>query len=135
MEIFGLKLNESIKIINQYPELNKRSRLDILNNYYNLIEVGVQIDTIANNVWLLAHENKKLVDKLKCIKVLNMDINEMIPWLQLIQKKLENYVLYAQQTVDSCTYNKMDYLSYKLEVQVKLMDYLSHKLEVQIKLI
>lgn len=107
------------KIIRDYPQLKKRSRANILNNYYNLIEAGVEKDTVINNIWLLAHENNKLMDKLECIKVLNMDNNQLIPWLCLTQKELTNYVFYVQEDVTSYTYNRMDYLSYKLECSVQ----------------
>lgn len=121
VEILGVTRMEINKIIRDYPQLKKRSRANILNNYYNLIEAGVEKDTVINNIWLLAHENNKLMDKLECIKVLNMDNNQLIPWLCLTQKELTNYVFYVQEDVTSYTYNRMDYLSYKLEVQVKLI--------------
>lgn len=117
VEILGVTKMEVNKIVKDNPQLKKRSRANILNNYYNLIETGVQKDTILDNIWLLAHENNKLVDKLDCIKVLNMDNNQLVPWLCLTQKELANYVFYIQEDMNSYTYNRMDYLSYKLEVQ------------------
>jgi len=120
-EILDVTKMEINKIIKEHPQLKKRSRVNILNNYYSLTDAGVQKDTIKNNVWLLAHENNKLMDKLDCIKVLNMDNNQLIPWLCLTQEELANYVFYTQQDVASYTYNKIEYLSYKLKVQVKLI--------------
>ncbi|KAL0123695.1 hypothetical protein PUN28_005896 [Cardiocondyla obscurior] len=119
MEILGLTKTEIKKIIDDYPYLKKRSRAEILNNYYNLIEAGIQKDTIKNNIWLLAYENNKLDDKLNCIKVLNMDNNQLIPWLCLTQEELANYVLYTLQDKDSYPYNRMEYLSHKLECSVQ----------------
>lgn len=121
MEILDVEGKEITNIVEKYPQIKKRSRANILNNYYNLIEAGVQKNTITNNAWLLAHENNKLVDKLDCIKNLNMDNNQLIPWLRLTHGELANYVLYTQQDMNSYNYNKMDYLAYKLEVQVKLI--------------
>lgn len=119
MEILGLTKMEINKIVEDYPQLKKRYRANILNNYYNLIEAGVQQSTIINNVWLLAHENNKLVDKLDCIKILNMDNNQLVPWLCLTQEELANYVLYIQQDMDSYKYNRLEYLSHKLKVRNK----------------
>lgn len=121
-EILGVTKVESSKIIEDHPQLKKRSRANILNNYYNLIDSGIHKGTIMNNIWLLAYEKDKLMDKLDCIKVLNMDNNQLVPWLRLTKEELANYVLYTQQDMDFYTYNKMEYLSYKLEVQVKLRD-------------
>ncbi|XP_011642730.1 transcription termination factor, mitochondrial isoform X4 [Pogonomyrmex barbatus] len=119
VEILGISKLEIKKILNKNPQLKKRSRANILNNYYNLIEAGIQIDTIKNNVWLLAYENNKLLDKLNCIKVLNMDNNQLIPWLHLTQVELANYVYYTQQDTDSYMFNRMEYLSHKLECSIK----------------
>jgi len=105
-----------IKIIEEYPQLRKRSRADILNNYYNLTKAGIQKDTIINNIWLLTYENNKLTDKLDCIKVLNTDNNQLVPWLYLTQDELANYVLYTQEDMKSYTYNRLEYLSHKFEV-------------------
>ncbi|KAL6261064.1 hypothetical protein P5V15_008591 [Pogonomyrmex californicus] len=119
IEILGISKLEIKKILNKNPQLKKRSRANILNNYYNLTEAGIQIDTIKNNVWLLAYENNKLLDKLNCIKVLNMDNNQLIPWLHLTQVELANYVHYTQQDTDSYMFNRMEYLSHKLECSIK----------------
>lgn len=121
MEILGVTKTEINKFIKDYPQLKKRSRANILDNYYNLIEAGFQKDTIINNIWLLAHEDNKLMDKLECIKVLDMDNNQLVSWLCLTQKELANYVFYVQEDMNSYMYNRMDYLSYKLEVQIKLI--------------
>lgn len=48
-----------------------------------------------------------------------MDNNQLIPWLHLTQKELANYVLYVQQDMDSYTFNRMEYLSYKLECSIQ----------------
>ncbi|XP_077258479.1 transcription termination factor, mitochondrial-like [Temnothorax americanus] len=119
VEILGISRMEINKIVEDYPQLRKRSRANILNNYYNLIEAGVQKSTVINNVWLLAHENNKLIDKLDCLKVLNMDNNQLVPWLCLTQEELANYVLYTQQDMDSYTYNRMEYLSHKLQCSIQ----------------
>lgn len=105
--------------MDDYPQLKKRSRANVLNNYYNLMEAGMHKGTVRDNVWLLAYENNKLTDKLNCIKALNMDNNQLIPWLHLTQKELANYVLYVQQDMDSYTFNRMEYLSYKLECSIQ----------------
>ncbi|XP_011861272.1 PREDICTED: uncharacterized protein LOC105558291, partial [Vollenhovia emeryi] len=118
-EILGISKVEINKLVQEYPQLKKRSRANILNNYYSLIEAGVQKATVINNVWLLAYENNRLVDKLDCIKVLNMDNNQLVPWLCLTQDELANYVLYTQQDMDFYTYNRMEYLSHKLECSIQ----------------
>lgn len=120
VEILDISRADVIKIIEDYPQLKKRSRANILNNYYNLLEAGVQKDTIVSNIWLLTHENNKLIDKLNCIKVLNMDNNQLVPWLCLTEKELADYVFYIQQDM-GYTYNRIEYLSEKLKVQVKLI--------------
>lgn len=119
VEILDIPRADVIKIIESYPQLKKRSRANILNNYYNLLEAGIQKDTIIDNVWLLTHENNKLIDKLNCIKALNMDNNQLVPWLRLTQNELTNYVFYTQQDMSSYTYNRIEYLSDKLKVQIK----------------
>lgn len=119
VEILDIPRADVVKIIESYPQLKKRSRANILNNYYNLLEAGIQKDTIIDNVWLLTHENNKLIDKLNCIKALNMDNNQLVPWLRLTQKELTNYVFYTQQDMSFYTYNRIEYLSDKLKVQVK----------------
>lgn len=118
-EILGVSKMEINKIIEDHPQLKKRSRVNILNNYYTLIEAGVQKDTIIKNVWLLTHEKNKLIDKLECIKVLNMDNNQLVPWLFLTQEELANYVLYTQQDMESYTYNRIEYLSHKFECSIQ----------------
>ncbi|XP_036148718.1 transcription termination factor, mitochondrial isoform X2 [Monomorium pharaonis] len=102
-----------------YPPVLKPALANILNNYYNLLEADIQKSTILNNPWLLTHENNKLMDKLDCIKILNMDNNQLVPWLLLTQKELENYVFHVQQDMNSYTYNKLEYLSHKLECNVQ----------------
>lgn len=115
-EILGVSSAEANKIIIDYPQLKKRSRADVLNNYYNLLEKSIQKSTIARNVWLLAHENNKLKDKLKCIDALNMNNDHLVPWLRLTQEELENYVHYCQSDMYFYTYNKLEYLVDRLKV-------------------
>lgn len=97
VEILDIPRADVVKIIESYPQLKKRSRANILNNYYNLLEAGIQKDIIIDNVWLLTHENNKLIDKLNCIKDLNMDNNQLVPWLRLTQNELTNYVFYTDR--------------------------------------
>ncbi|KYN27837.1 hypothetical protein ALC57_02902 [Trachymyrmex cornetzi] len=118
-ELLGMTKIDTIKVIEDYPQLKKRSRADILDNYYNLIKAGIQKDTIIDNIWLLTHENYKLADKLDCIKVLNIDNNQLVPWLCLTQDELANYVLYAQEDIESYTYNRLEYLSHKFECSIQ----------------
>lgn len=120
-ELLSMTGKDFSKLINKHPQLKKRSRADILNNYYNLIKAGIQKDTIINNTWLLTHESNKLTNKLDCIKVLNMDNNQLIPWLCLTQDELAIYVFYTQEDMEPYTYNRLEYLSHKLEVRVKLI--------------
>ncbi|XP_018344827.1 PREDICTED: uncharacterized protein LOC108750086 isoform X2 [Trachymyrmex septentrionalis] len=107
------------KVFKEHPQLKKRSRADILNNYYHLINAGIQKDSIVNNIWLLTHEHNKLTEKLDCIKVLNIDNNQLIPWLRLTQDELANYVLYTQEGMESYTYNRLEYLSHKFECSIQ----------------
>lgn len=115
-EILDTTSSETNKILADNPQLKKRTRANVLNNFYNLIDAGVQKNTIMKNVWLLAHENNKLKDKLDCIKVLNMNNDQLIPWLRLTQKELTSFVLYTQNDTGSYTYNKIEYLAHRLEV-------------------
>lgn len=119
-EILGTSTNDSNKIIAANPQLKKRSRKNVLNNYYNLLEAGVQKSTIASNIWLLTHENNRLKEKLDCISVLNMNNDELIPWLRLTQEELANYVLYVQSDTGPYTYNKIEHLAHRLEVEMSL---------------
>ncbi|KYM81393.1 hypothetical protein ALC53_08161 [Atta colombica] len=118
-ELLSMTKIDIIKVIEEYPQLRKRSRADILNNYYNLTKAGIQKDTIINNIWLLTYENNKLTDKLDCIKVLNIDNNQLVPWLCLTQDELANYVLYTQEDMKSYTYNRLEYLSHKFECSIQ----------------
>lgn len=119
-EILDTTSTETNKIIGDNPQLKKRTRANILNNYYYLIDAGVQKNTIVKNAWLLAHENNKLKDKLDCIKVLNMNNDQLIPWLRLTQEELASFVLYTQNDMGSYTYNKIEHLAHRLEVQIYL---------------
>lgn len=116
-EILGTTTRETNKIIMSNPQFKKRSRTNVLSNYYNLLEVGVQKNTIARNVWLLTHENNKLKNKLNCINILNMNNNELIPWIRLTQDELSNYISYVQNDAGLSTYNKIEYLAQRLEVR------------------
>ncbi|KYM94898.1 hypothetical protein ALC62_14493 [Cyphomyrmex costatus] len=118
-ELLDMTKIDIMKVIEEYPQLKKRSRADILNNYYNLIKAGIHKDTIINNIWLLTHEHNKLTDKLDCVKVLNLDNNQLVPWLCLTQGELANYVLYTQENMESYTYNRLEYLSHKLECSIQ----------------
>lgn len=120
-EILGTTTNETNKMIAANPQFKKRSRTNVLNNYYNLLEAGVQKNTITKNIWLLAHENNKLKNKLDCINVLNMNNDELIPWLRLTQDELTNYVLYIQNDMGPYTYNKIEHLAHRLEVGINLI--------------
>lgn len=115
-EILDTTSSETNKILADNPQLKKRTRANVLNNFYNLIDAGVQKNTIIKNAWLLAHENNKLKDKLDCIKVLNMNNDQLIPWLRLTQEELTSFVLYTQNDMGSYTYNKIEYLAHRLEV-------------------
>lgn len=117
-EILDTTSTETSKIIADNPQLKKRTRANILNNYYNLIDAGVQKSTIVKNAWLLTHENNRLKDKLDCIKVLNMNNDQLIPWLRLTQEELANFVLYTQNDIGPYTYNKIEHLAHRLEVQI-----------------
>lgn len=117
-EILDTTTAETKKIIADNPQLKKRTRANVLNNYYNLIDAGVQKSIIVKNAWLLAHENDKLKDKLDCIKVLNMNNDQLIPWLRLTQEELANFVFYTQNDMGSYTYNKIEHLAHRLEVQI-----------------
>lgn len=118
-ELLGITKIDVTKVIEEHPQLKKRSRANILNNYYNLIKADIQKNTIINNIWLLTHENDKLTDKLNCIKVLNIDNNQLVPWLCLTQDELANYVLYTQEDMESYTYNRLEYLSHKFECSIQ----------------
>lgn len=118
-EILDTTSSETNKIIAENPQLKKRTRANILNNYYYLIDAGVQKNTITKNAWLLAHENNKLKDKLACIKVLNMNNDQLIPWLRLTQEELANFVLYTQTDMGSYTYNKIEHLAHRLECSIE----------------
>ncbi|XP_020285697.1 transcription termination factor, mitochondrial [Pseudomyrmex gracilis] len=118
-EILDISLPEANKIIIDYPQLKKRSRANVLNNYYNLLERGVQKSTIRRNVWLLAHENNKIEDKLKCIDALNMNNDHLVSWLRLTQEELENYVHYCQNDMYFYTYNKVEYLADRLKCSIE----------------
>lgn len=115
-EILDTTSSETNKILAENPQLKKRTRANVLNNYYNLIDAGVQKNTIMRNAWLLAHENNKLRDKLDCLKILNMNNDQLIPWLRLTQEELTSFVLYTQTDIGSYTYNKIEYLAHRLEV-------------------
>lgn len=118
-EILDTTSTETNKIIGDNPQLKKRTRANILNNYYYLIDAGVQKNTIVKNAWLLAHENNKLKDKLDCIKVLNMNNDQLIPWLRLTQEELASFVLYTQNDMGSYTYNKIEHLAHRLECTIE----------------
>ncbi|XP_029178831.1 transcription termination factor, mitochondrial [Nylanderia fulva] len=118
-EILDTTSTETNKIITDNPQLKKRTRANILNNYYNLIDAGVLKNTIIKNAWLLAHENNKLKDKLDCIKVLNMNNDQLIPWLRLTQEELTSFVLYTQNDMGPYTYNKIEHLAHRLECNVE----------------
>lgn len=116
-EILNMTTTEVIKMLAIYPQLKKRSRANILNNYYNLLEGGIEKSTIVKNVWLLAHESNKLKEKLDCISKLEMNNEQLVPWLCLTQGELENYVLYIKSDMNSYTYNKIEHLAHRLEVR------------------
>ncbi|XP_050453822.1 transcription termination factor, mitochondrial [Cataglyphis hispanica] len=118
-EILDTTTTETNKIIADNPQLKKRTRANVLNNYYNLIDAGVQKSTIVKNAWLLAHENDKLKNKLDCIKVLNMNNDLLIPWLRLTQEELANYVFYTQNDMGSYTHNKIEHLAHRLECSIE----------------
>ncbi|CAL1678967.1 unnamed protein product [Lasius platythorax] len=118
-EILDTTSIETNKIIADNPQLKKRTRANILNNYYNLIDAGVQKSTIVKNAWLLTHENNRLKDKLDCIKVLNMNNDQLIPWLRLTQEELTNFVLYTQNDMGPYTYNKIEHLAHRLECSIE----------------
>lgn len=118
-EILDTTTAETNKIIADNPQLKKRTRANVLNNYYNLIDAGVQKSIIVKNAWLLAHENNKLKDKLDCIKVLNMNNDQLIPWLRLTQEELANFVFYTQNDMGSYTYNKIEHLAHRLECSIE----------------
>ncbi|XP_072762362.1 transcription termination factor, mitochondrial-like isoform X2 [Anoplolepis gracilipes] len=118
-EILDTTPSETNKIIAENPQLKKRTRANVLNNYYNLIDAGVQKNTIVKNIWLLAHENNKLMDKLNCIKVLNMNNDQLVPWLRLTQEELATFVFYTQNDISSYTYNKIEHLAHRLECSIE----------------
>lgn len=115
-EILDTTSSETNKILADNPQLKKRTRANVLNNYYNLIDAGIQKNTIMKNAWLLAHENNRLIDKLDCIKILNMNNDQLIPWLRLTQEELTTFVFHTQNDMGSYTYNKIEHLAHRLEV-------------------
>ncbi|EFN76739.1 hypothetical protein EAI_04487, partial [Harpegnathos saltator] len=114
-EILNTSTYETNKIITAYPQLKKKSRANVLNNYYNLLEAGVQKNVITKNIWLLAHDVTKLKEKLDCISTLKMNNEELLPLLRLTQDELVNNINYVQTDSVPYGYNKIEYLAYKLE--------------------
>ncbi|GAB1867280.1 mTERF domain-containing protein 1, mitochondrial [Camponotus japonicus] len=118
-EILDTTPSETNKILADNPQLKKRTRANVLNNYYNLIDAGVQKNTIMKNAWLLAHENNRLKDKLNCIKILNMNNDQLIPWLRLTQEELTTFVFHTQNDMSFYTYNKIEHLAHRLECSIE----------------
>lgn len=116
-ELLNLTNVEVNKLLIVNPQLKKRSRANILDNYYTLLEAGVEKSTIAMNVWLLAHESNKLKEKLDCIGKLKINIDYLVPWLCMTQEELINYVYYTQADMDSYTCYKIEHLARRLEVR------------------
>lgn len=117
-ELLDVTTNEANKIIANNPHLKKKSRANVLENYYNLFEAGIQKSTIAKNSWLLAHDNINLKNKLDSISVLKMDNDQLIPWLRLTQDELTNYIHQIKCDMNSyARYNKVEYLAHRLEVK------------------
>ncbi|XP_011336238.1 transcription termination factor, mitochondrial isoform X2 [Ooceraea biroi] len=124
-EILNVTNAEAIKMLIANPQLKKRSRVNILNNYHNLLEAGIEKDTIMENTWLLAHESSKLKEKLDSISKLKMNNDQLVPWLCLTQEELTNYVYYIQSDMDSYMCNKIKHLANRLECSVKQLCELS----------
>ncbi|XP_025158790.1 transcription termination factor, mitochondrial isoform X2 [Harpegnathos saltator] len=118
-EILNTSTYETNKIITAYPQLKKKSRANVLNNYYNLLEAGVQKNVITKNIWLLAHDVTKLKEKLDCISTLKMNNEELLPLLRLTQDELVNNINYVQTDSVPYGYNKIEYLAYKLECGIE----------------
>lgn len=116
-ELFDLTAYHASNIIVDNPHLKKKSRANVLENYYNLLEAGIQKSTVMNNIWLLAHDNNILKNKLQSIGTLKMDTDQLVPWLRLTQDELKNYVYLTECDMDSYTYNKLEYLAHRLEVE------------------
>lgn len=120
-EILNISMYETSKILAANPQLKKRSRANVLNNYYNLLEAGIQKSTISKHVWLLAHDDAKLKEKLNCISTLNMSNEELIPWLRFTYDELVNNINYIQSDEIPYMYNKIEYLAHRLEVRIDLI--------------
>lgn len=120
-EILDTSTYETNRILATYPQLKNKSRVNILNNYYNLLEAGVRKSAIKKNIWILVHDDIKLKEKLNCISTLNMSNEELIPWLRLTQDKLMNNINYIQGDSIPYTYNKIEYLAYRLEVGIDII--------------
>lgn len=119
-EILNVSTYETNKILANHPQLKKRSRASILNNYYNLLETGIQKSAIRKNIWLLAHDDTKLKEKLICINTLNMNNEDLLPWLRFTQNELKNNINYIKTDPVLYTYNKIEYLAHRLEVRINL---------------
>lgn len=120
-EILNTPTYETNKILAANPQLKKRSRANILNNYYNLLDIGIQQSTIKKYAWLLAHEDTKLKEKIDCISTLNMNNEELVPWLRFTYNELVNIINYIQTDQVPYMYNKIEYLAYRLEVRINLI--------------
>jgi len=120
MELLDITTYEANKIIANNPHLKKKSKANILENYYNLLEAGIQKSTIQKNNWLLAHDNSNLKDKLHSINDLKMDNDQLVPWLRLTHDELINYVHQTKCDANSHTYNKIEYLAHRLEVEKQI---------------
>nr|XP_012226100.1 PREDICTED: uncharacterized protein LOC105674401 [Linepithema humile] len=119
-ELLNVTTYQANKIITDNPHLKKKSRANILENYYNLFEAGIQKSTIVKNSWLLAHDSNKLKNKLHSISVLKMDNDQLVPWLRLTQDELTNYVHQTECDTNSYTrYNKIEYLAHRLECTIQ----------------
>lgn len=115
-EILDINAANANRIITAHPLFKKRSRMNVLNNYYSLLETGVQKATIAKNVWLLIHDHQKLKDKLDCISIIKTDNDELVPWLRLTQEELKHFINYIRDDVHPYAYNKIEHLAHRLEV-------------------
>ncbi|XP_014469582.1 PREDICTED: uncharacterized protein LOC106741783 [Dinoponera quadriceps] len=118
-EILNISTYETNKILAAHPQLKKRSRANVLNNYYNLLEAGIQKNTIVKYIWLLAHDDIKLKEKLDRISTLKMNNEDLIPWLRFTQEELVNNINYVKTDPTPYMFNKIEYLAHRLECSIE----------------